>query len=87
MSTIAPEGGFDIPAGINPVAQLNDLEEIFPKGYVDTIRSMGPRAGGSGGTITINIDAKKLESWLHTNAHTLAPALRKLARNAVPVTR
>ena len=44
----------------------------------------------TGGNITIHvsaIDTKGFESWLHTNAHTLAPALRKLARNAVPMTR
>ena len=86
MTTIAPECGFNVPAGINPVAQLHDIEEIFPNEYADTIRSMGPRGEGSGGTITINIDAKKLESWVRTNGK-LASQLRNMAIKSVPVTR
>ena len=83
------EGGFDIPAGINPVTQLHEREMVLPKAQADAVRSMAANGTG-GGAVTIHvsaIDTKGFESWLHTNAHTLAPALRKLARNAVPVTR
>ncbi|MBF0116853.1 MAG: phage tail tape measure protein [Magnetococcales bacterium] len=82
------EGGFDIPAGINPVTQLHEREMVLPKAQADAVRAMA--SNGTGGNITIHvsaIDTKGFESWLHTNAHTLAPALRKLARNAVPVVR
>ncbi|MBF0161615.1 MAG: phage tail tape measure protein [Magnetococcales bacterium] len=82
------EGGFDIPAGINPVTQLHEREMVLPKAQADAVRSMA--ANGTGGNVTIHVstlDTKGFESWLHTNAHTLAPALRKLARNAVPVMR
>ncbi|MEO5355107.1 MAG: hypothetical protein H7835_18120, partial [Magnetococcus sp. XQGC-1] len=83
------EGGFDIPAGINPVTQLHEREMVLPRAQADAVRAMASN-GTSGGNITIHVstlDSKGFESWLHANAHTLAPALRKLARNAVPVTR
>ena len=57
MTTIAPECGFDVPAGIHPVAQLHDLEEIWPREYADAVRSMAPN-GARDGAITIHINMK-----------------------------
>lgn len=39
-------GGFDIPAGMNPVTQLHAQEMVLPKEYAEVIRGM---AGGGGG--------------------------------------
>ncbi|MBF0402301.1 MAG: hypothetical protein HQL90_16245, partial [Magnetococcales bacterium] len=80
------EGGFDIPAGINPLTQLHEREMVLPKEHADTIRSLERRGGGDTFHLHVNaIDPKGFESWMSTNAHTLAPSLRKIARNAVPV--
>lgn len=35
------EGGFDIPAGINPIVQTHAREMILPAQHADTIRSLG----------------------------------------------
>ncbi|MBF0460592.1 MAG: hypothetical protein HQL87_04270, partial [Magnetococcales bacterium] len=86
---LSAAGGFDVPAGINPVTQLHEREMVLPKAQAEVIRSLAANGAG-GGAITIHvsaIDTKGFESWIHANAHTLAPALRKLARNAVPLTR
>ncbi|MBF0462199.1 MAG: hypothetical protein HQL87_12465 [Magnetococcales bacterium] len=86
---LSAAGGFDVPAGINPVTQLHEREMVLPKAQAEVIRSLAANGTG-GGAITIHvsaIDTKGFESWIHANAHTLAPALRKLARNAVPMTR
>ena len=83
------EGGFDIPAGINPVTQLHEREMVLPRAQADAVRQMAKGGTGGGGNITINvsaIDTKGFESWIRANAHTMAPGLRKIARNAVPVT-
>jgi hypothetical protein len=39
-------GGYDIPAGINPVVQTHSKEMILPEEHADTIRSMAGRRGG-----------------------------------------
>ena len=83
------EGGFDVPAGINPVTQLHEREMVLPRAQADAVRNMA-KGGGTGGGVTINvsaIDTRGFESWLHANAHTLAPSLRRVARNAVSGTR
>ena len=80
MSTIASEGGFDIPAGINPVAQLHDLEEIWPREYADAVRAMAPNGVG-GGSITIHISA------IDMKGSGACKVLRNMAIKSVPVTR
>jgi len=47
------EGGFDIPAGLNPVTQLHEQEMVLPKEQANTIRSLGhatDAASGGGDT-------------------------------------
>jgi hypothetical protein len=47
-------GGFDVPAGLNPVTQLHGGEMVLPKKYADVVRGM---AGGGSGGGTINVYA------------------------------
>jgi hypothetical protein len=42
-------GGFDIPAGINPVTQLHEREMVLPASLADVIRAQAGGSGGSGG--------------------------------------
>lgn len=58
------EGGYDIPAGTNPVTQLHEKEMVLPKAQADVIRGLAANGGkGSGGSPityspTINIDSR-----------------------------
>jgi len=64
-TTIASaEGGYDIPAGTNPVTQLHEKEMVLPKAQAEVIRGLAANGGvrGSGVSITyspnFNIDAR-----------------------------
>jgi hypothetical protein len=53
MSGISAAGGYDIPAGVNPVVQTHAREMILPAKYADVIRSLasnGDSGGGGGGS-------------------------------------
>lgn len=47
-------GGWDIPAGINPLTQLHENEMVLPAEHAQTIREMAGQQGGSDSTIIIN---------------------------------
>lgn len=44
------EGGYDIPAGVNPVTQLHEREMVLPKEQADVVRNMA-RSGSSAGSM------------------------------------
>lgn len=62
MAIASAEGGYDIPAGTNPVTQLHEKEMVLPKAQADVIRGLASRGGGFGGDIhyspTIQIDSR-----------------------------
>ena len=47
-------GGWDIPAGINPLTQLHENEMVLPAEHAQTIREMAGQSGGGDSTIIIN---------------------------------
>ena len=47
-------GGWDIPAGINPLTQLHESEMVLPAEHAQTIREMAGQSGGDNSTIIIN---------------------------------
>jgi lambda family phage tail tape measure protein len=49
LSVASAAGGFDIPAGINPLTQLHEREMVLPAQHADTIRRLGKAAGSGGG--------------------------------------
>jgi len=55
-TTIASaEGGYDIPAGVNPVTQLHEKEMVLPRAQADVIRRLATNGGArSGGGIIVN---------------------------------
>lgn len=62
----AASGGFDIPAGINPVVRAHQREMILPEEHADTIRSLSG-SGGGGDThkwTVYAMDAKSFGQWL-----------------------
>lgn len=82
-------GGYDIPAGVNPLVQTHEKEMILPAKHADTIRRLSESGGGTSGGDThyhINaIDAASLRDHLTKNYTSIAPALKRLSRNFTPV--
>lgn len=54
--------GWDIPAGINPVAQLHEQEMVLPAEQANVIRDMAEGGGMGGGPIVINASGG---DWVH----------------------
>lgn len=52
IAEVSAEGGYDVPAGVNPVAQIHAREMVLPAEHADTIRKLG-KEGAGGGKITI----------------------------------
>ncbi len=78
------EGGYDIPAGVNPMTQLHQKEMVLPAEQADVIRGMAAN-GGAGGAMTINIkaqDSKDVMRSLRTNG-ALQRALKDMNRRFV----
>lgn len=87
---LSARGGFDIPAGVNPLVQTHEKEMILPAKYADTIRQMAD-GGGAGGDTHVHLhagamlDPRGVRDFFKSNASVLAPALRTLGRNFTPV--
>jgi hypothetical protein len=77
------EGGYDIPAGVNPVTQLHEKEMVLPKAQAEAVRSMAD-GGGMGGDIHLHVtamDSKDVARLFKDNGHHLAAALKQQVRN------
>ncbi len=78
-------GGYDIPAGVNPMTQLHQQEMVLPAHIANPLRDMIAAGGASGGNtthVTIQaMDARSFSQYLTRNASSLPPALKKLKRN------
>lgn len=75
-------GGFDIPAGLNPMTQLHEREMVLPAEHADTIRGLS----ANGGQQPINIqlstfDTQGVKRFLMDNGSVIADSLRAQARN------
>lgn len=83
--THSAEGGYDIPAWVNPVTQLHAREMVLPAPEADVIRDMAGGRGASSSTpVTINaIDAKSVQRLLLDNPRALTRALSKAARDGI----
>lgn len=75
-SVLSAEGGFDIPAGINPMVQTHEKEMILPAEHAETIRGLS--AGNNGGAIHLHTQGG---DFVHKND--VAALVRKLNRNFV----
>ncbi|HET7867835.1 MAG TPA: hypothetical protein VFL86_25810, partial [Burkholderiaceae bacterium] len=49
--------GWDIPAGVNPIAQLHEREMVLPAGPADVIRDLADQ-GSAGRAATLNVEIK-----------------------------
>lgn len=76
-SVASAEGGYDIPAGINPMTQLHEKEMVLPKAQAEAVRNMAD-GNGSGGEVHIHT---KGGDYVHKND--LAKLLKSMNRNFV----
>lgn len=89
-------GGYDIPAGVNPMTQLHEEEMVLPKQHANTIRALGRQMTNGGmsdqpaydGDMTmmpsINIqawDSKDIKRFMKKNGRALAGGLKGYNRN------
>ena len=54
IAEASAEGGYDIPAGTNPMTQLHEREMVLPKAQADVIRGLASN-GGAGGEMKLTI--------------------------------
>lgn len=88
-------GGYDIPAGVNPVTQLHEEEMVLPKQHANTIRALGKSltsdggigGGGSSSAQTFNNftiqawDSKDVRRFMEKHGRELAGGLKGYNRN------
>lgn len=85
------EGGYDIPAGLNPMTQLHEEEMVLPQKYANVIRGLAGGDGqvsesAGGSPVVLNFhsayqDKAGIRRLLLDNGPALADAIRKAARN------
>lgn len=82
-------GGFDIPAGLNPLTQLHEREMVLPADIAEPLRqSLAGGGASSGGDIHIHaVDAAGIQRLLSNNKGALARALREAVRGFDPALR
>ena len=90
-------GGYDIPAGVNPMTQLHEEEMVLPKQHANTIRALGKSvmndgsmvqqpayAGDMGSMPQVNIqawDSKDIKRFMKKHGRELAGGLKGYGRN------
>jgi len=79
------EGGYDIPAGVNPMTQLHEQEMVLPKQYANVIRQAasgeGQLGGGGGGFHYHDNSGRLTPADIRRNARVFAEEMQKLRRN------
>ena len=71
-------GGYDIPAGVNPLTQLHQKEMVLPAEHAETIRSLsgsGMRGNGGENITIINQTSGRIDS---VTSQRIAPGERQL---------
>jgi len=76
-------GGWTIPSGVNPMAQLHEEEMVLPKAESRVIQDLAQN-GGAGGGMNVNIsavDARSVQRLFEENGAALAQSLQRQIRN------
>ncbi|MCL2658778.1 MAG: hypothetical protein FWD62_15485 [Betaproteobacteria bacterium] len=92
LSVASAAGGYDIPAGLNPVTQLHEEEMVLPRGIANPLRKL--LAGGQNGgeqsaaaqssNMTVNYhdnSGRLSRSQIRENARTIAEELNRVHRD------
>ncbi len=84
---MSARGGYDIPAGVNPITQLHEREMVLPQAQADAVRNMADGGGGGGGVMNVTIhamDGASVERVFRDNGHVMAREMRRQVRNFSP---
>jgi hypothetical protein len=86
LAVASASGGYDIPAGVNPLVQAHAEEMILPAKYADVIRGMadgGGMGGGGGGSLAVSVTAMDSRDVVRSLARggALSKAMAKAHRN------
>jgi hypothetical protein len=90
LPMVAAEGGWDVPAGVNPITQLHQKEMVLPAEQADVIRDMaegGSGSGGSGGPVHLHLhgdvihNPTQLRQWFEKNQSAVSAGVKRYARN------
>lgn len=85
-SISSAEGGYDIPAGVNPLAQLHKREMVLPEAHADVIRGLAENGAAGGGVVNFAVnavDAEGVRRLLMSNKRALADTIRSIIRDNV----
>lgn len=78
-------GGYDIPAGVNPVTQLHEKEMVLPQKQADAVRQMAENGGpNSGGDVHVHVtamDSRDVKRFLLDNKRHIADALQSAIKD------
>jgi tape measure domain-containing protein len=77
---MSARGGYDIPAGLNPMTQLHEKEMVLPAKHADTIRELSDQ--GSSGAAAVHIHGSDNST---IKIGDLKKALRQMGRDFVQV--
>lgn len=77
IADASAEGGYDIPAGVNPLTQLHEKEMVLPRAQADVIRGLAVGGGRS------NAPQVTYAPQIHIDSRTDQQEVRKLVINAV----
>lgn len=79
------EGGYDIPAGTNPMTQLHEQEMVLPKQYANVIRQAANgegQLGGSGNSYHYHDSSGRMSpAEIRRAARVMAEEMQKMRRN------
>lgn len=82
MALASASGGFDIPAGANPLTQLHASEMVLPAHIANPLRDSLAGGGIGGGGSTVNINATPMKGgFLMMHKEELAKAIKSLHRD------
>ena len=73
------EGGYDVPAGVNPMTQLHQREMVLPAPLADRVRDMSD----SGGAVNFHVyanDTQSVAQFFKNNGHHIVKSLRQQHR-------
>lgn len=77
-------GGFDIPAGTNPLTQLHEREMVLPAKHADVIRGLADNGVGGGGDMHLHVhalDGASVKKLFANNGQMLTDVMRSQRRN------
>jgi hypothetical protein len=83
---MSAEGGYDIPAGVNPMTQLHEKEMVLPAKHADVIRGLADAGGAASGGVQTPVQivgTPMRGGFFMMHRDDLAAAINQLRRDRV----